>query len=1492
MEDLLKGIDFMIQAVTSRLSRQCLWACALAITSLGVTASAQADPYAPQPMQPPAVDHTYQSGRTDGMTLFPASPIPGQPGVDPSKDRKRFLQNQWVPYPGSVEHYRVFNYRIHPVPLYNHRTLVKNFPAGELGGVTAQMKETFAEPVEYLRRYGARQYTGEFRDPVPVVRLKPGQRLTFKLGSLPTSMYAVRMIGAIEPDQVTKDPKGLVIDMRINDGKQGEVSHYALRQRAADNFFSLGEFHFHVEDARQWEVTIGLHEDSEVDLLVHNVDVHDVLNELARRAGKTRSIGAPPYVLEANWARDVAKRTRANREALIQRQVAELKKEFPDLSDEQLRKLRRERMDDALWNALPPSNAGYISRYTNTVISRMPSFPFDRFKPDPATAQKLAEAGHNSESHWRLDAPERGNDPVTPWRMVWEKPNGEKLYYTLDDLKAQKPLPGLPVEIRPWGIRTEDEEKQAYHYFPIMNAVGSAFDRVHGLLKGANAYQSYVEHGELDTAHSRALLMVRVAYELPNYHITKAINTVVAPENLLFNRTNLVHYRDRPFYQQLEYDDIATAYDRLFPFIQGNQELADAVGRYIKWVKTPEDVIALLDTYLLQYGVRQAMYMQFYYNQEQPALLAKYAAYQANGPIATPWVKHAFEWTWEYPHPYAGAEDYMYLSTQRDGTHTQGSIGYSTKGSAVARMIPFLREYIADGGDKRYDLSDVKRFPRLAQFPGWLIESRIAGMHGLQIGDVGGQNIPYAQWNPHRLTEFNNGFELTGDPRFAWIVSQFGKRTNETDAQWEALQEAAKKITRNPFLDNQSRVLADWGSILEGNFPADDFRLRSAARLRIGVGYGHAHSDSLDLGLWALGLNMSGDMGGRSGYNYPSGLISRSHNMVSIDNQNWMGHAWTRHLSNFDTVQYTHVDTLRGGHYSRQIALVEVDRGQPSPDFPAGSNLDPYAPMGKGIVNARSYLVDFARTRGGKQHWYNFHGPQEDEFTTNLQQQQPGEEDVELLKGYLMPGQQWVATVDQPTVTATWRVRRESVEMEVPGRGKYQLYPTEQRVLGKANYDAESPRKFLRVHLPGQEGLRVLSGVNVQAANKARNGEWFRRLHVMRPAAQEGKAADSLFAAVWEPYAGESFITSVKLEGDVANHASHAAVYVTTKQGHNDVTFSDVIKPELRTLENGMKVHAGFAFVSQDDKGLRHIAITAGRELHTPALSIAIQAPYHQAKVTKLDYYNNIATLDQPLPASLAGRFFEVGTGKKGASQPRWSNFEVTAIEGNRLTWRKGADAGTGVIRSVHFWEDAVAPLEDDEDEASPADSPYNPNATLDPASQETSAATQPATTQPAAATTPAKPEVPDLWKRFRATKDQAIVQLRLSTGTVHGRNHQLALTTQNPEAGFARANVSGRNMLVDAAELRKLDVKPGDRIRLFEIAEEDIFRTPSQVDVRRVDDKTYAITADVPMSITVASAGARTSTDGGKTWQALSGKTWQISADQLSKGGLQLRLQ
>src|SRR5690606_29736022 len=43
------------------------------------------------------------------------------------------------------------------------------------------------------------------------------------------------------------------------------------------------------------------------------------------------------------------------------------------------------------------------------------------------------------------------------------------------------------------------------------------------------------------------------------------------------------------------------AYDRLFPLIKDNPLLAEAIGQVIPWVKSPQDVIELIDVKLVQH---------------------------------------------------------------------------------------------------------------------------------------------------------------------------------------------------------------------------------------------------------------------------------------------------------------------------------------------------------------------------------------------------------------------------------------------------------------------------------------------------------------------------------------------------------------------------------------------------------------------------------------------------------------------------------------------------------------------------------------------------------------------------------------------------------------------------------------------------------------------------------------------------------------------------
>src|SRR5262249_19991805 len=157
---------------------------------------------------------------------------------------------------------------------------------------------------------------------------------------------------------------------------------------------------------------------------------------------------------------------------------------------------------------------------------------------------------------------------------------------------------------------------------------------------------------------------------------------------------------------------------------------------------------------------------------------------------------------------------------------------------------------------------------------------------------------------------------------------------------------------------------------------------------------------------------------------------------------------------------------------------------------------------------------------GGKQHLYNFHGFPDDEFKANVRPSELSAPERKILSGYVAEGAQWGGDIDSPDLQSTWRLDRTSKEFQVPAypgktfyafrpQGKRKTQFAEETIMDEA-YDPNSPRKFLRVHVLGQQGGRMLTGeLRIAPYGTDRNdGEYFRTVHVVRPAT--GGEASSL----------------------------------------------------------------------------------------------------------------------------------------------------------------------------------------------------------------------------------------------------------------------------------------------------------------------------------------------------------------------------------------------
>ena len=370
-----------------------------------------------------------------------------------------------------------------------------------------------------------------------------------------------------------------------------------------------------------------------------------------------------------------------------------------------------------------------------------------------------------------------------------------------------------------------------------------------------------------------------------------------------------------------DYARILRAYDALFDFIKGKQRLAEYVGTKIPWIKTPQDVVRLLDTNLIQAGLDQCN-RTYISGDDLPKALAPLV--QGVGDVSNRMLEEGIFSAMDMNMTYAGGiDDQAICSYSRDGVHYIGSVGYLS--ADLLKIAEVLHLYRAAGGPARFDLTDPKLYPHMMESAKTIAQCNVAGGFPLVIGDA-------------------------RDLRT-------GRASNARD--------------RYP-----SRILGGFGlAVLEtGEAQDDPLRMRAAA-VHTGIGRGHAHQDTLNLDLFAFGCRMAPDLGGRhEGPNRgsPNMRWNKVHNLVEVDNRNFensyagstvSGTGWTLSLSPQPGAQFMSNAARATSHpqvsrYQRDTALIDVD-------------------------GVNSYVFDVFRVDGGQLHTYCFHGARSKDLKTN-----------------------------------------------------------------------------------------------------------------------------------------------------------------------------------------------------------------------------------------------------------------------------------------------------------------------------------------------------------------------------------------------------------------------------------------------------------------------------------------------------------------------------
>lgn len=1090
------------------------------------------------------------------------------------------LMPQFQIYPGSVENVRFYWNKYVPVrSMFDSGSLLKKWTATELPGA----KEDYAAPLYKMPRHKPPRNTGEFNKPVPVVRATPGTVMELDLGELPVGLYVVRVVGAVETKHLEQQRKPLYLSLKVNE------EQYRQRVGYVEEFYSVAEFYFHAVEKQKFKATLRVDADSAVPLLVQCVDLHDCLTGIVRRPIK---------------------------------KAATLTENKPAKTTPITNMAQRLEQDVVIWGAMPPLNAQPGGVY-GTQRGYEPSVVFG------ANGQTMEQLNAQF-GKWEVYGRRRLDTWPTSVLLV---NTNLGLQYTIADLAAHKPLPDpYPVKDTGASVVTPGQPQQNFTVLAdaCLERINNFYSDMH-----KNA-ESYNQTGRLEDGWKAAMELCRIAWQYPTLDGFQTLGTLITEPGGFAQE----HSRRRNPTTSVGRVDGAGAgflirdYDKIFDVIKDNAEFAKSLGRFIPWVKTPDDVIKLLDVYLVQYEAKRILRYNYMFD-NVPCWIVEPATVLADRSVTDPWMAWLFAKAYIYPNSPTGLGDITITGNDRDGIGYIGSWNYAL-GEQAGINGRALDHYIRAGGNPLYDLTDSRRYPNVVGVPSFMIDCWMAGLHFPRVGDVCGPDKPYGGSFDGTLNWAASGWEWNKDARCAYILKHYLGHTEPE------IEQAAATVKRAPWFDNRSRVLINWFGALESGLEHDDPRFRRSAMLRIGAGYGHAHADTLDLEITAHGLPMTVDAGQRVGYGKPGDSMTRLHNVVEVDGKDFQGHSWIRAMTDGPGAKYMLAEAIPGRR--RQVALIDVDEGSGSTKLTPEQFL-PKAKLPAGVVTPNSYVVDVMRTTGGKLHTYCFHAALEDELKTNIEGQKPYEQlssnqqayvsvfRNQPIDNYPMQPLRYGGTAPDH-LEATWRMA-----VSIPGTGLGESEITQ-------NYDPASPRKFTKLHLFGHKGDDVMTGWYWCR-------QWsygFNNLYIQQATSK------SVFPAIIEPYAGAPFIESCRL-------VDETTFEVKTTNGHTDL---------IRMGEDE------FSYISRDKDGLRLANISAGTSLETPEVKLKLAAA-RTGKVVKVNYADKQMTIEGD--KDWTPGVIEVGK----------TTHTITKVAGNTFTLAGGASVYSSRILRVDPAKQEVA---------------------------------------------------------------------------------------------------------------------------------------------------------------------------------------------------------
>jgi hypothetical protein len=1142
---------------------------------------------------------------------------------------------QFQNYPGSVENFRYYWYHYMPVRnMFDLQSLLKNFLAKDLRPGSL---EEYAAPLYMSPTWGNARNTGKFNAPVQVLRWKAGDpAFELDLGELKEGMYAVRIIGAVQTEKLLRHRSPLILSMTVNDAIDGSKNTYIQRCGYVDEFYSVAEFYFHAPETRNYRVSLTMDDRSMVDLLVHNVDVHDVLAGTTRRALKRTSLNELDPMAKPGMKGDT-------------RLIEE--------------RLNRDRL---LWESVPPINA-----QSGRIFGMAADDGKDNW-PNMGAAGMTEGQIEEKYGKWGAVGGKRrgGIDDFIANSYILTRNEKLGISYTMEDYIHNRPLPDpYPFKDDGRGIFTPsgDPEKPGQNLHPVADAIRDRWSSILSQHGHITALVNEFKKGNYDAGRDAAMLLAAAVYQYPAFDSRTAMSAIMVNPGP-YGRDMALRRRINMGFRSFR--DHADSYDVLFPIIQGNQQLADSINRFVPWVKTPDDVVKLFDVYLLQHLAKG--YLR-YQNQvaNQPHAVALLATLIGDNEFTLPWMQWTFSRSFTYPQGPSGIHDMLVSGFDRDGMNYIGSTYYVTPSIGSAAI---LDEYVKQGGDPQFSLMDPVRYPKVYESLYMSLRYHTAALQFFRTGSVTGPEKGLGFKFPALLASARRGWELTKDPKFAWILANMGEKKEGDTEEWEPIRKAAAEQKRAPWLENRSRALSNLAGILETGIEHDDYRFRRSVGLRIGQGFGHAHNDTLAMQLHAHGIPMMIGGGQRHGYSHPTDVATCASALVEVDGKNHFTHAWIPSLTDAAGARYMRSQAAVTEHYERQIALIDVDEGRGSVPLPP-EKLKPGSELATDVETAKSYVFDVFRVAGGGLHSYAFHANTGEEIEANplnrthVTALPDGNREAHYLRRH--QGEKWVGDAPEYFTAA------------IP------ISKNAEKTFLSPMWSEDAPRHVTKLHALPQDGTRALFGLKYTEAGGLKYNMpmvYLQRKGAELPAATTDAEADkdagptrerieSVFVAVIEPYAGKPFIDKVEriqVENNEAGAMQAVAAKVTLKDGRSDVCFADSGTLKERRFGDH-KASAEFGFVSTDGDGLRQATLSGGTLLEAPGLVIRSVAAERSGIITEADYAAKRFKLDQAWSPLAGGeRIAQIGTPEK------WTQYTLLEAEpkeaGSWIKVRGGAD--------------------------------------------------------------------------------------------------------------------------------------------------------------------------------------------------------------------------